>query len=127
MTATPAPGYAKRPDYQIALEPVEGEVRVSLNGTAVASTRQALVMREGEHPPRYYLPLADVDPEALAPNAHSSYCPFKGTARYWNVSAGGALVENGAWAYDDPYAECLAIAGLVAFYNEKFELTAEGG
>ena len=112
------------------VQPAPGVVRVCLNGALIAESQQAVVMHEGNHPPRYYLPLSDIDANALEANDHSSYCPFKGTARYWTVRVGGAdgaQVDNGAWAYDAPYAECLSIAGLVAFYNEKFELSIDGG
>ena len=54
-------------------------------------------------------------------------CPYKGTTSgYWSVEVGGRVVPDLAWAYDFPTRELLPIAGLVAFYNEKVDVTVDG-
>jgi Domain of unknown function (DUF427) len=44
----------------------------------------------------------------------------------WNVSVGDTTHPDLAWAYDFPTRQLLPIAGLVAFYNEKVDITLEG-
>ncbi len=56
----------------------------------------------------------------------SPRCPYKGTARYWSVRAGGQLHGDVVWSYPEPVRECPRIAGLICFYNEKVDLTVDG-
>ena len=119
----PAPGFAKHPGYEIQITPINKTVSVSLGGSVVAQSRAAIALTEGSYPPRYYLPMSDVRAAALTPSAHSTHCPFKGDASYWTVSGADQRVENGAWAYPEPFDECLAIAGYVSFYGEKMHIT----
>ena len=103
-------------DYHISLEPVGRRVRGHLNGVPVVDSLNALVMLEKGHLPVYYFPRADVAAECLSSTDHHTYCPHKGEASYWTVSAGSKAIENGAWAYLDPYAHLASLADLVAFY-----------
>jgi uncharacterized protein (DUF427 family) len=45
-------------------------------------------------------------------------CPYKGEASYWNVGA----TRDGAWSYETPLPESLAIAGHVSFDGEGIEV-----
>ena len=36
MTGNPAPGFAKRPDYALAIAPAEGRVQALLDGEVIA-------------------------------------------------------------------------------------------
>jgi uncharacterized protein (DUF427 family) len=60
--------------------------------------------------------------DLLTPSAKTSMCPYKGTARYWNVAGRGDL----AWSYPAPFRESAPIAGLVAFFDEKVDVTVDG-
>ena len=103
-------------DYHISLDPVGRRVRGYLNGVLVVDSLNALVMLEKGHLPVYYFPRADVASECLAFTDHHTYCPHKGDASYWTVSAGSKAIENGAWAYLEPYAHLESLESLVAFY-----------
>ena len=103
-------------DYHISLEPVGRRVRGFLNGVPVVDSLHARVMREKGHLPVYYFPRADVAKACLASTDHHTWCPHKGEASYWTVSAGSKAVENGAWAYLEPCAHLAPLADLVAFY-----------
>ena len=125
MTATPAePVHAVKVDgvwstsigYHISLEPVGRRVRGHLNGVPVVDSLNPLVMLEKGHLPVYYFPRTDVAAECLSSTDHRTYCPHKGEASYWTVAAGSKAIENGAWAYLDPYAHLAPLADLVAFY-----------
>ena len=42
------------------------------------------------------------------------------------MRAGGTFHPDLAWSYPEPVPECPRIAGLVAFFNEKVDLTIDG-
>ncbi len=117
-TASPAPGFASKPDYRIALAPAGRRMRVILNCTVLAESDNTLVMREGDYAPVYYFPRADVKLDALARTAHNSFCPFKGEASYWTAGE----QENVAWSYEAPFDEMTEIRDYVAFYADRVEI-----
>ena len=52
--------------------------------------------------------------------------PVQGTTSgYWS-SVGDTGHPDLAWAYDFPTRQLLPIAGLVAFYNERVDITLRG-
>lgn len=122
----PAPGFVSHPNHRVELSAPDQSVEVTLSGAVIARTSGAIRLDESRYPARYYIPQADIDMTALTPVDHATHCPFKGDARYWTVSAGGETVENGAWAYDDPFDECAPLKGYIAFYGEKFVQTVTG-
>ena len=78
-------------------------------------------------PTRYYLPRPSVDLGLLEPSDTVTACPYKGrTSAYWSVRVGDSLHRDLAWSYDFPTRQLLPIAGLVAFYNEKVDITLDG-
>lgn len=118
----PAPGFVKKPEHQVRLTPADKRVRVSLGGETVADTTAALLCHETGHDPIYYVPMVDTRADAFTPTSRSTYCPYKGTASYWSIDAGGTKAENAAWSYDLPYDECATLAKHVAFYGDKVEV-----
>ncbi len=98
-----------------ALEPVPHRIRVVLGGETVAETSSALRVLETHHAPTYYLPPADILAE-LRPTQGSSFCEWKGAARYFDIVTPAATAQRAAWAYDKPTARFAALAGYVAFY-----------
>ena len=97
------------------LEPVPHRIRVVLGGVVVADTGRALRVLETHHAPAYYLPTGDVQ-ATLRPVPGTSFCEWKGVARYFDVIAGGKTAPRAAWAYDRPTVGFAALAGHVAFY-----------
>ena len=53
--------------------------------------------------------------ELLEASDHRTFCPFKGTATYWNVEVGDTIIENGAWTYKKALPESREIEGYVSF------------
>ena len=51
---------------------------------------------------RTYFPADSVDMSLLTETDTSSRCYWKGTARYWDVEAGGEVAADGAFAYPEP-------------------------
>jgi uncharacterized protein (DUF427 family) len=98
-----------------ALEPVPLRITIRLGGTLVAQTTRALRVLETHHAPSYYLPPEDIH-ASLRPVQGSSFCEWKGVARYFDVVVAGKTAPRAAWAYDRPTASFAALAGHVAFY-----------
>jgi uncharacterized protein (DUF427 family) len=99
------------------VEPTARRVRVVLGDVTIVDTERALRVLETSHAPVYYVPFADVQPGALVPSrSRTTFCEWKGTADYYDVTAGGARVERGAWTYHDPTAGFEEIRDAVAFY-----------
>jgi len=124
--SNPAPGFSKYPKHKITTRPAAARVQVKYAGEVIADSASALEMHETHEgsvvaPLVYYLPRKDVRMERLARSSHETQCPFKGTASYYSVKNG---LENAVWSYEQPYDELLAIKELVAFYPDKFEITA---
>lgn len=101
-------------------------VRVAVDGVTVAESTRPTILFETGLPPRYYLPPEDVREEALRPSEKTTMCPYKGTASYYSVEAGGDLVEDLVWSYEDPIPEAPRIKGLLCFFNEKVDLEVDG-
>ncbi len=114
--ANPAPGVAKHPDHTLSVEPVGKTLTVEADGQILGSTSRGLILREANYPPVYYVPRDCIAAEHLAANEFSTYCPFKGTASYYDLKVGGKTHHNGLWYYPDPYDEVSEIRDFVAFY-----------
>lgn len=103
-----------------ALESVPQEVRILLGGQLVASTTQALRVLETHHAPTYYVPPGDVR-AALRPAQGQSFCEWKGTATYWDVTSGEITAPRAAWSYAQPTERFGPLAGYLAFYAASME------
>ena len=124
--AGPAPGFQKHPQYEITSEPIGAPVTVSFDGTVIAETSGAVWLHETKHHPVLYVPRADVRFDLLEETDQSTYCPFKGDARYWTVKGVGAAGENAVWGYDAPFDEVSELARYVAFYGDRVDTTVDG-
>jgi len=107
--------------YRVVIEPSPARVRAVFGGETVADSARALVMHETRLPPVYYFPRADVRMDLLRRTDRLTHCPFKGNASYWSLAAGGAVAENAAWSYEDPYDESSSVEGYIAFDWETID------
>ena len=110
-------------DHPITVAPAGTTVTVTWRDRLVASTDDALVLRESTYRPVYYLPLDAVDADLLEPSTHATYCPYKGDASYYSLVDGDAVAENAVWRYVTPYDAVSEIAGRVAFYPNQVEIS----
>ena len=108
------------------LEPVRARVRVELAGHTVADTTAAYRVLETSHPPAYYLPPEDCAAEVFEPAPGSSFCEWKGAARYETVRVDGGVAERAAWHYPTPTPEFAAITDHRSFYPALVECTVDG-
>ena len=115
-------------EHPITIDPTGARVVVRVNGEVVADTHDALQLQESTYPAVQYIPLKDVVQDRLARTDTSTYCPYKGDASYFSVTtAAGATIEDAIWTYDEPYPAVAAIAGHVAFYPDKADVSVERG
>ncbi|MGI8608258.1 MAG: DUF427 domain-containing protein [Candidatus Dormibacteria bacterium] len=103
------------------LERSSKRVEVFVAGHLLASTTAALRVLETSHPPVYYIPLDDIDGEALVPSDRHTYCEFKGAASYYDLVVEGATTRNAGWYYPSPSRGYEALADHVAFYPGRVE------
>ena len=97
-------------------EPTAATIRIELGGTIVAEITRAVRTLETSHPPSYYILPEDIAPGVLVPAQGSSFCEWKGRARYFEVVAGGERRERAAWSYSDPTPAFAMLRDHVAFY-----------
>ena len=104
------------------LEPVHQSLRVVFNGIEIANTTAAHRILETSHPPTYYIPKRDVQmayfSEAMG---GSTFCEFKGLARYWTVNVEDKVSEKAAWSYPNPTHTYADITDDLSFYASKVD------
>lgn len=118
------PRYQPSAAHPITVEPTGRRVTVRVDGEVIAQTDAALTLTESTYPPVQYLPLADASSSRLRRSGNTTYCPYKGDAGYFHVvRADGTLIEDAVWVYETPYPAVADIAGRIAFYPDKIEIT----
>jgi uncharacterized protein (DUF427 family) len=112
--------------HPITIEPTSRHITVRVNGQVVADTRAALTLQEASYPAVQYIPIGDVNHALLQRTDTQTYCPYKGDASYYSVkTSSGDVVDDAIWTYEQPYPAVAAIAGHVAFYPDKSDLTVD--
>ncbi len=102
-------------------------VRVELNGIALAEAQSCVMVFETGLPTRYYIDPTNVRFEFLTTSSTRTQCPYKGqTGGYWSARASGTSIPDVAWTYSFTTPAMTAIAGLVAFLNEKVDVIIAG-
>ncbi len=82
------------------------------NGTVIAKSDNVVTV-EGN---AYFPPDALVEDHFEAAD-HTTVCPWKGTAQYYDVVVDGQRNANAAWFYPEPKNAAKEIAGRVAFWK----------
>jgi uncharacterized protein (DUF427 family) len=109
------------PDHPITITPARGLVMVTVNGQRVASTREALTLKEAAYPEVHYIPRKDVDMTRLQRSSHQTYCPYKGECTYYSIPSGGERSVNAVWTYEAPFAAVAEIREYLAFYPNRVD------
>lgn len=116
----------KIPDetHPITISPTGAHVTVHVGGVKVAETDSALSLREASYPAMQYIPLNDVDQAVLRRTGTHTYCPYKGEASYYAVQTPEGPAETDViWFYEQPHDAVARIAGHVAFYPDRADIT----
>jgi uncharacterized protein (DUF427 family) len=120
-------GHPRNPYSRVDALRSHRHVRVELEGTVLADTQSPVLLFETGLPTRYYIDRTDVSFEHLNASDTQTLCPYKGTTSgYWSVQLGDDVHPDLAWTYEYPLPAVTAIAGLLAFYNEKLDIVVDG-
>jgi uncharacterized protein (DUF427 family) len=111
-------GHARDPFARIDIRRSSRHVRIEKDGELLAETSRPTLLFENGLVTRYYMPLEDVVAD-VEPSDRHTICPYKGVASYWTV--GGH--KDIAWYYPDPLQGIEPIKDLVAFWNERVDLS----
>ena len=115
----PGPGQESVWDYPRPprLEPVTKRLRVVFNGVTIADTISGHRVLETSHPPVYYFPPDDIHMDYLRVAGGSSFCEWKGQARYFTIDVNGKQAGRAAWCYPEPTSAYATIRDHIAFYG----------
>lgn len=102
------------------------EVVVRWGEIEVARTTQAIRVLETASPPGFYLPWRDVARHLFQEAPGTSFCEWKGPARYWSLIDARRTLAAAAWSYPHPLPGAEAIADCVAFYASRLECEVDG-
>jgi uncharacterized protein (DUF427 family) len=118
--------HPRDPHHRVDVLRSRRHVRIEVDGVVVAESTAPTLLFETGLPTRYYLEQTDVRMDLLTPNRSSTQCPYKGTARYWDLNNGINTYPSFVWSYSFPIPESAKIAGLLSFYNERVDLFLDG-
>ena len=111
-------GSSHRTDVRVSAS----RLAVSYQGTKLVDSDQPIVLYESGLVPRWYVPRADIADGWLTPVELTTFCPYKGICRYYDVGD----VRLGAWTYLQPFREVELIRGYVSFEPDKLEVSIDG-
>ncbi len=86
--------------------------RATWKGAVIAESDATEVV-EGNH----YFPADALDRQYLRDSEHTSVCPWKGTAHYYDVVVGDDVNAGAAWYYPSTKDAARHIEGYVAFWR----------
>ena len=107
-----------------ALVDCDQHVQVVAGGEIIADTRRSKRVCETASPPTFYLPPQDINFEALVTVPGSSYCEWKGTARYWALAEKPG--EPVGWSYPEPTPAFAQLRDWLCFYPGRIECLVDG-
>jgi uncharacterized protein (DUF427 family) len=123
----PIYGHPRNPYVRVDALRSHRHVKVALSGSTLAETHCPVMLFETGLPTRYYIDRTDVTFEHLEPSNTQTLCPYKGvTSGYWSVRVADTLTADLAWTYETPLLPVAPIANMIAFYNEKVDITVDG-
>jgi uncharacterized protein (DUF427 family) len=94
----------------------------------ICDTHSSYQVLETSHPPTYYLPRSAFVDGSIRPGTGSSFCEWKGSARYLDLLGGaGRVAPAAAWYYPAPTAPLAQLADHIALYPGAVdECTVDG-
>jgi uncharacterized protein (DUF427 family) len=112
------------PYHRVDVRRTSRHVEVRARGELIAVSERALLLSETALANRYYLSREDVTARLHGPTDTTTYCPYKGTASYWNLELpDGTVLPDAAWSYETPFPESGPVAGLVSFWGDDVDVS----
>ncbi len=82
------------------------------NDVIIAKSFETIIV-EGNH----YFPIDSVNSQLLQNSQTTTFCPWKGTANYYNICIKGETNPDAAWYYPETKEAAKEIKGRVAFWK----------
>lgn len=101
------------------IEQSDKMVKVLANQDLVAISKRTIRILETSSPPVYYIPLEDINSKLLVASDTTSFCEWKGEARYYSLKTDLHLIKDAAWYYPKPLRGYSTIKQYLAFYPSK--------
>ena len=120
----PGPGQESVWDYPRPprWEDFSGSIRIVHKGIVLVDTHRSMRVLETSHPPVYYIPPSDIQMDYFSPHpSRSSFCEWKGMAKYYDFIWEGTRMPQVAWYYPKPSKNFLPLTDYLAFYPSRFE------
>ncbi len=103
------------------IEACERLIQIDFGGERIVESQRSFRVLETSHPPVYYIHPDDIRVGVLVPQSRSSFCEWKGRARYFDVVTGGHRAAAAAWAYPVPTGPSACLRDHVAFYAGRMD------
>lgn len=110
------------PGHPIRIEPSSKRIVVKFGGRILADSRNALTLNEANYPPVHYIPRGDADMSLLQASDHSTFCPYKGDASYFDIVVDGERSSDAVWSYEHPFEAVAPVRDHLAFYPDRVDL-----
>jgi uncharacterized protein (DUF427 family) len=107
-------GHPRNPYHRVDCLRSERRLHVEAAGTVLVDTTETMLVDETALGPRLYVHPRHVRVE-LTHSALQTYCPYKGTATYWNALVEGVVLPDVAWSYENALPESAPLQHLVSF------------
>jgi uncharacterized protein (DUF427 family) len=108
-------GHPRNPYHRVDCVRTSRRLVVEIAGRTLVDTNETIGVYETALEPCLYVHRAATRTDLLRPSPTKTYCPYKGEASYWTAVVGDQVVEDVAWSYADPHAECLAVRDMLCF------------
>ncbi|ODM91360.1 hypothetical protein Ocin01_15323 [Orchesella cincta] len=82
------------------------------NGAVLADSNDTVEVETNK-----YFPNSSLKMEYFKECDKTTVCPWKGTAKYYDIVVNGKTNQAAAWYYPDPKPEAAQIKGRVAFWK----------
>ncbi|MEM9922625.1 MAG: DUF427 domain-containing protein [Cyanobacteria bacterium P01_D01_bin.50] len=80
---------------------------------AVLAESDKTIIVEGNH----YFPADSINKEYFEESSKNTFCPWKGTANYYNIEVNGEVNKDAAWYYPTAKEKAKHFEGYVAFWG----------
>lgn len=86
--------------------------KATWNGVVIAESDKTQIV-EGNH----YFPPDSIKREYFKESSHTTVCPWKGTASYYDLAVNEEVNSGAAWCYPETKDAAKHIEGYVAFWK----------